>query len=189
MIGHVRRNAVAYLALFVALGGTATAATLARNSVGNAQLKSNAVTSAKVKNGSLRAVDFRSGDLPRGATGPQGPTGPAGPAGPAGAAGASLWAILRADGTIVRSSAGVTATRIDAGRYGVRFARSVVDCAEAAQLGGFTLGGEVQQPSAGYASAGVLSSGTEASDATVRVHTYGPDGSLADRAFHVVVLC
>jgi hypothetical protein len=53
-------------------------------SVGAAQLKADSVTSLKVKNGSLLAVDFKAGQLPRGAQGPAGPTGPAGPAGPKG---------------------------------------------------------------------------------------------------------
>lgn len=192
MIRHVRHNVVAYLALFVALGGTATAATLARNSVGNAQLKSNAVTSAKVKNRSLRAVDFRSGDLPRGKQGPTGAQGPAGPAGPQGAAGASaasLYAVVRADGTLIRGKGVANVSRSGGGSFAVTFTQSVVDCAEAIQLGGYTNGGEVQQPSAGEAAAGVTSSGTAQGNATVTVTTRSSDGSLADRAFHLVVLC
>ena len=70
-IGRPRHGTVAaYLALFVALGGTSyAAASLPRNSVGTAQLKNSAVTSSKVRNGSLTARDFRRGSLPRG---PQG---------------------------------------------------------------------------------------------------------------------
>jgi hypothetical protein len=81
----------AYLALFVALGGTSFAASsaLPRNSVGNAQLKSSAVTGSKVKNGSLTASDFKRGSLPAGKTGATGPAGPAGPAGATGATGPS----------------------------------------------------------------------------------------------------
>ena len=79
---HVRRNAVAYLALFVALGGTSYAVVaLPRGSVGTRELKASAVTSAKVKNGALRRKDFKRGVLlrgRRGATGPQGPTGATG---------------------------------------------------------------------------------------------------------------
>jgi hypothetical protein len=79
---------VASLALLVALGGTSIAATgnVPLLSVGTPQLKSNAVISSKVKNRSLLAVDFKQGQLPRGARGPQGPPGPTGPTGPAGAA-------------------------------------------------------------------------------------------------------
>ena len=84
-------TALALAALAVALGGTGYAATmLPAGSVGTAQLKNGAVVSAKVKNHSLRAVDFASGQLPAGETGPagaQGPQGPAGSAGPQGPAG------------------------------------------------------------------------------------------------------
>ena len=70
---------VAFLALFVALSGTSYAVSqLPAKSVGAKQLKSNAVTSAKVKNGSLRAVDFRSGQVPQGPAGPPGPAGASG---------------------------------------------------------------------------------------------------------------
>lgn len=67
---------VAYVALFIALGGTSYAAVkLPKNSVGGTQIKANAVTSGKVKNGSLRKADFKASDLPVGAAGAQGPQG------------------------------------------------------------------------------------------------------------------
>jgi hypothetical protein len=61
---------VACIALTIALGGTAWAATLPRNSVGTAQLKRNAVTSIKVRNNSLTGADIREsrlGTVPRAA--------------------------------------------------------------------------------------------------------------------------
>lgn len=80
-------NLAATLALVLALGGGAYAATaLPRNSVGAPQLKADAVRSAKVADGSLRAVDFAAGQLP---AGPRGPVGPAGPTGARGATGAT----------------------------------------------------------------------------------------------------
>jgi hypothetical protein len=105
MLNAVRRrlsfaNVTSMMALMVALGGTSyAAATLSKNSVGSAQIKSggvagsdirsNAVTSAKVKNGSLKAVDFAAKQLPAGATGAQGPKGDTGAKGDAGAKGAT----------------------------------------------------------------------------------------------------
>ena len=86
---YLRRHHVGMLALFIALSGTAYAATLPRNSVGTAQLKKDAVTTKKVKNRSLLAADFKAGQLPRGAQGPQGAQGAQGAQGPAGAAGAT----------------------------------------------------------------------------------------------------
>lgn len=95
MIGALARfartNAVGLLALFVALGGTGYgAATLPKNSIGakqlkpssvtGSELKGNAVTSKKVKDHSLLAKDFKSGQLPQGATGKTGDQGPAGTA-------------------------------------------------------------------------------------------------------------
>lgn len=72
-------NVVSCLALFVALGSGAYAATqLPKNSVGSKQIKKNAVNSAKVKDRSLQAVDFKEGQLPAGAQGPQGPKGDTG---------------------------------------------------------------------------------------------------------------
>lgn len=82
---HLRQHFVAYLVLFVALGGTSAAAA-------NALVPKNSVGSAQVINGSLLKKDFKSGQLPRGARGPVGPAGArgsAGAAGPAGAAGAA----------------------------------------------------------------------------------------------------
>jgi Collagen triple helix repeat (20 copies) len=92
---HLRRNLVAYVALFAALtsGGYAATTTL---------LPANSVGTRQVINGSLLKKDFKAGQLPRGARGPRGLTGaigaagfagpagltgPAGPAGPAGASG------------------------------------------------------------------------------------------------------
>ena len=93
---------IACVALLVALGGTGYAATvLPRNSVGTAQ----------VKNFSLLRQDFKPGVLRPGLRGPAGPAGPAGAAGPAGPAGPTAkWAIVRADGTIVAQSGGITPT-------------------------------------------------------------------------------
>ena len=79
---------VAYLALFVALGGTGYAVTrIEANSVGTKQLKKNAVTSKKVKNRSLLERDFRLGELPAGEAGPVGPQGDKGDVGATGATG------------------------------------------------------------------------------------------------------
>jgi len=103
MLAYVQRHHIALLALFVALGGTSYAVIrLPARSVGTKQLRNNAVTSAKVKNRSLKAVDFASGQLPAGATGPTGPKGDTGaigaqgPKGDAGAAGANGSAVAYA---------------------------------------------------------------------------------------------
>ena len=60
----LRRNTIALLALFIALGGTTYAATaLPKNSVGPKQLRKNAVTGVKVKNNSLTGADILESSL------------------------------------------------------------------------------------------------------------------------------
>jgi hypothetical protein len=56
---HVKHNLVAYLALFVALGGTSYAAiNLPAGSVGSKQLRSGAVTNKKLAQGAVGAADL-----------------------------------------------------------------------------------------------------------------------------------
>ncbi|HVX33230.1 MAG TPA: hypothetical protein VHA80_08825 [Solirubrobacterales bacterium] len=77
-------NVAATLALFLALGGAAYAATqLPRNSVGTAQLRREAVTAGKI---ARKTRNQLRGD--RGPAGPQGPQGKQGARGPKGATGA-----------------------------------------------------------------------------------------------------
>jgi Collagen triple helix repeat (20 copies) len=89
---------LACVALLVALGGTSYAAvTVARNSVGSAQLKAGAVTpakladenvtAAKVARGGLSLDDLAPGQLVDGPRGDRGPVGDRGVAGAAGSAG------------------------------------------------------------------------------------------------------
>jgi hypothetical protein len=54
---------VAYLALFAALGGSAFAFQLGKNSVGSKQLKKSAVTTAKVKNEAITGAKVAAGTL------------------------------------------------------------------------------------------------------------------------------
>jgi hypothetical protein len=81
-------NVMSSIAVFLVVGGATAFAALGKNTVGTRQLKKNAVNSAKikknavnsakVKNHTLRAVDFKAGQLPAGAPGPQGIPGPKG---------------------------------------------------------------------------------------------------------------
>jgi hypothetical protein len=86
---HIRGNVVGYVAVFIALSGSAYAAvTLERNQVKskhiapgqvkNSDLKSNSVNSPKVADGSLVEDDFAAGELPAGPRGPEGEQGPPG---------------------------------------------------------------------------------------------------------------
>ena len=61
---YIRRHHVALLALFITLGGTASAATgYPANIIGTKQLKNNAVTSAKVADNSLTGADILESSL------------------------------------------------------------------------------------------------------------------------------
>jgi hypothetical protein len=62
IVGLMRGNIIAFVALFIALGGTSYAATtLAAGSVGTKQLKRGAVTTAKLKTGAVTAAKIRTG--------------------------------------------------------------------------------------------------------------------------------
>lgn len=95
---HVRHNVVAYLALFVALGGTSYAAIkLPANSVGTKQIQKRAVTPAKLAQSTIARFKGQKGDVgaqgiqglqgPQGLPGLPGAKGDAGPQGPTGARG------------------------------------------------------------------------------------------------------
>jgi hypothetical protein len=85
-VRFLRRNTIALLALFIALSGTTYAAsTLARNSVGTAQLKNGAVTKKKINKKTIKALKGNRG--PRGLTGAQGAPGAPGAKGATGAQG------------------------------------------------------------------------------------------------------
>lgn len=61
---HLRANGIAYAALFIALSGTAVAASaLQKNSVGSKQLKRGSVTAAKVKKNSLTGAQINEAKL------------------------------------------------------------------------------------------------------------------------------
>jgi hypothetical protein len=107
---------VAFLALFAAIAGTATAAKL----IGGGDIRNNSITTRDIRNRTLLPRDFRSGQLPAGPRGRAGPAGPAGPPGSAGLSGlayASHSAPLTAAGT-ADDEAYVVAV-CSAGRYPV----------------------------------------------------------------------
>ena len=141
-------NVVACIALFVALGSGAYAATqLPKNSVGSKQIKKNAVNSAKVKDGSLQATDFQAGQLPAGPQGPQGPKGDKGDTGAPGAPGATSVVARR---TVQPSIANNT------------LATTTADC----EAGEHLVGG----------GAGFVVSGTNAYDFPAKIHGSVPTG-------------
>jgi hypothetical protein len=102
-LSHLKSNLVAYLALFVALGGSSYAAVrltpgsvrtraLAQGAVTHTKLAANSVSSANIANRSLTKADFRVGTLRKGDTGATGPAGRAG--------GAYIGAQARSTGSV-----------------------------------------------------------------------------------------
>jgi hypothetical protein len=200
------------MALFVALGGTAYAASLPANSVGTKQLKTNAVTGAKIKadsittgkveDATLQAQDFASGVLLRGERGPTGDTGPPGRAGDRGLTGETgltggvdttiLWAAVSAgDGSTPASipfgKHAVSATRTSAGYEEVKFDRDVSACAYTATLGGNSpaVSPGVYPPTSIY-----VTPKSGAPDTVWVTIAYGsgiPAG--LDASFHLIVAC
>ena len=170
---------VASIALIVALCGTGYAATaLPRNSVGTVQLRNNAVTGAKVKNSSLTAADFKAGSLP---------AGPAGPAGPG-----ARWALVRADGTIIAQSGGITPTaHPNAGAYILDFGSPVVgklviaSSANATDVG--DRGTVSAGPCGGTAEGSSCPSGNDTNHVRVIARKDG-DTTAEDHPFYVAVI-
>ena len=190
-------SVVATLALFIALGGASYAAIqIPKNSVGAKQLKKNAVSSAKVKNRSLLAVDFRRGQLPRGATGPIGPSGATGPAGADGLTGATgeQGAMGATGATGPAGDRGATGSTGATGAAGVMGATGATGAtgptgssATAVMMGRAQLGtgneyfspSGTSTPSASLASVSMLSPSTQvlARNLSVRISTPPGDGN------------
>jgi len=105
LLRHLRRNAVAYLALFIALGGTSFAAAtvitgkdVKNGSLTGKDVKNSSLTGGDVKNKSLTPSDFNgSVQGPKGDTGPQGAKGDPGLKGETGVRGergpSNAWVI------------------------------------------------------------------------------------------------
>jgi hypothetical protein len=130
-VGFLRRhltyaNVAATLALFLALGGAAYAATqLPKNSVGTKQLKSGAVTAAKISKktrNQLRGAQGPAGPQGKtgktGKTGPKGATGAQGKTGTAGADGTGpAFETFTAGKTFAAAPTTIVATNLGAGAY------------------------------------------------------------------------
>lgn len=185
-------NVVSSVCLFLALGGTAYAASqLPRNSVGADQIKAGAVRSSEVRDGSLRAKDFAAGQLPtgdRGDTGPAGASGPAGSrgdtgaTGPAGANATSLFAVVSSTGTVSAAGGvvGTVAHTTSSGIYAVSFNRDVSQCAFLATIGARN-GGLPSDPQ-------IAANNKTGSPEQVVVETF-VGATPSDRSFNVAVIC
>jgi hypothetical protein len=201
---------VAYLALFVALGGSSYAALR----VGTAAVLDNSLRSRDIKNDDVRGKDirnrtitakdialrklgrehFRAGQLSSGKPGAMGPQGPQGARGPQGLTGApgtpatTLWATVNSSG-ILRAASGVllpAGSDVNAlgGDIRIPFTRDVSGCARIATIGGTEISGGIASSQRGFIQT------TLASATQVDVGTTETDGSgNVDTYVHLVVIC
>ena len=157
---HLRRNVIAYLALFVALGGTGYAATsVPAQSVGAAQLRDHAIDAVKLDpsliNGNVRA-----------------------------------WAIVGAKGKVIAGGGKPRSHEdLIAGTYtivwGVKLARN---CATIATIDGEYSQPDEQLPNLGGIVAGYAVAASPRGKLT-GVTTFNPSGQLTPLAFDVEVIC
>jgi hypothetical protein len=167
--------AVAMIALFVASATTGYA---------QVRLARNSVTTIHIKDRSLLARDFRRGQIPRGPAGPQGAAGPAGPQGPAGPAGpsgaAKAFARVLAGGDVddprARGINDAAVSKPSAGVYCIDVEGGALNIVASIDVS--------SQP--GIVQVSPLLT-TCPSGKEVEVHTRDMTGTLADRAFFVLV--
>ena len=169
LLSHVRHNVVAYLALFVALGGTSYAAvSLPRGSVGSRQLKNHSITpvkeSPKYINGNVRA-----------------------------------WAIVSPSGKVLAGGGGPSAQRtvLNNGTFIVRWrvrltsrcaAVGVIDSALSPATETIPIPGGTTTITAGYVVVGSVVP-VQGSGGGLSVTTLNQSGLPTPLAFHVAVVC
>lgn len=156
--------------------GTLTSSDIKNRTILAKDVKKGALTSALVKDGSLRGADLAAETL----TGEHIVDGSVTGADLAADA-LARWAVVDVGGTLVRSTQGAAAQKLNTGQYEVTFAGSVKECAFAATIG---------NPVSGTPLAGLVSATPRVGkDNGVFVATANEAGASADRPFHLVVHC
>ncbi len=192
---------IAVIALVLALGGSAVAAK--RYLITNTKQISPAVlkqlTAMAAAQGGAGASGPQGPPGEKGATGDKGPTGDRGPTGDKGPTGdrgssgeggggsgsAIDWAVVDGDGDLARGSdAGITVEKLpaDLGTYGVVFGSDVTGCAYQATVG---RSGTEATENPGFVTVVRWAANVDG----VLVQTYDPAGVLADKGFHLAVIC
>jgi hypothetical protein len=166
--------AVALLALFMAMGGSAYALVVTSGSI-----KNNTVRSVDVRNGGLLGKDFRKNGVGGGAI-KESTLGTV--PGALVAHGSARFAVVSAAGQQVRNRGLSSAARTDEGRYQVIFTDDVRGCGYYATIGGPSA---TAPPDDGEISVSSLGSNVNGVD----VRTGNQNGVDANRGFHLVVLC
>jgi hypothetical protein len=166
--------AVALLALFMAMGGSAYALVVTSGTI-----KNNTIRSQDVHNGGLVGKDFRANGVGGGAikestlaTVPSAFI----------AHGSARFAVVNAGGQSVRNRGITSAARTAEGRYQVIFDADVRGCGYYATIGGPTA---AAPPDNGQITVSSLASNVNGVD----IRTTGAGGNDANKPFHLVVLC
>jgi hypothetical protein len=188
---YLRRNHLALLALFFALGGSAYAAgtaLLPKNSVGSRQVINHSLQTADLSKRAQRALKGQRG-LPglQGAAGVPGAKGDKGDPGPPGPPGPTQFARVKSTGQLVSGTA-TSASRFGTGVYFVRFPTAIDRCAAAANSASF-VGADLSiyrvwaQLAIGYGNGGAPD------PLSVIVSLFQSNGSNVDTSFTLVLAC
>jgi hypothetical protein len=165
ILNHARTNLVAYIALFVALGGTSYAAiSLPAGSVGTRQLRNGAVTSRKLAGHAVTAAALDPKSI---------------------AGHIADWAQIRADGHVVASSprASVTSSDPSRGLYQVYWHRSIPqNCIAIANPVNVA-------PLTTSATANTFGPNGQGRGAHILVSTFDASGNNVPENVNVVVIC
>jgi hypothetical protein len=171
---------IALIALFLGLGGTATALNgrniIFSNDIAPGQVKKPDVGRDAV--GKSEVIDDNNAG--GGLSGFQINEGTLGEV--PNAAGLTHWAVVESNGALSRGEGTTSSSRLGTGRYQVLFNRAVSNCAYVATLG--RTGSS--NPPAGEIGVATLP-GSAGNGVAVRTRASG--GGLADRPFHLVVNC
>lgn len=166
--------AVALVALFMAMGGSAYALVVTSGSI-----KNNTIRSVDVRNGGLIGKDVRADGL--GGRAVKESTLGTVPSAVV-AHGGAHFAVVNAGGQQVRARGTTSAARTAEGRYQVIFDRDVRGCAYYATIGGPTA---AAPPDNGQITVSALASNVNGVD----IRTTGANGNDANKPFHLLVLC
>lgn len=184
-------NVVSVVALFIAIGGGAYAAGLAKNSVKSKQIAAKAVKTSELANNAVTnpkiaaaavTTDKIADDAVNGAKVNEGSLGQVPLAAVATKASNTLGAIVNADGSLSSAAQpGTTSTRngVNSGNYSVGFARDIASCVAVASLGNNVS----FVPNPGEIGASINF------DGTINVQTRNSAGAVTDNGFQLVVVC
>jgi hypothetical protein len=166
--------AVALLALFMAMGGSAYALVITSGSI-----KNNTIKSVDVRNHSLLGKDARPNGIGGGAI-KESTLGTVGSA--LVAHGGARYAVVNAGGQGVRGRGTTSVARTAEGRYQVIFDADVRGCGYYATIGGPTA---AAPPDNGQITVSGLGSNVNGVD----IRTTGANGVQANKPFHLIVFC